>query len=112
MAPWWRRRFLWPRILYWTSLSFLVIALLLAAVGDSDGTFQDDRDTREAGGVLGLVALAGVLGGKYWMDAVARARYVIRCHSCGTSNGFAASFCTSCGTRLRTELADAGRTEG
>ncbi|MEZ4554310.1 MAG: zinc ribbon domain-containing protein [Dehalococcoidia bacterium] len=105
MTPWWRRRFLWPRILYWTSIVFLVLGLLLAVIGDSDGTFVEDRDTREAGGALGFLALAGVLGGKYWMDAVTRARLVIACHTCAAPNEFDATFCRSCGTRLRTEAA-------
>lgn len=112
MTPWWRRRFLWPRIVYWTSLTLLVMGLLLAAIGESDGTFQEDRDTREAGAALGFVALAGVLGGKYWMDAVARARHELPCHTCGVSNDYLASFCAACGARLRTDPAPVERSGG
>ncbi|MGE0226924.1 MAG: hypothetical protein AB7I38_13570 [Dehalococcoidia bacterium] len=102
MTPWWRRRFLWPRILYWTSIVLLVLGLLLAVIGDSDGTLREDRDAREAGGALGFLALAGVLGGKYWMDAVARSRLVVACHTCAVANDFDATFCRDCGVRLRT----------
>lgn len=111
MTPWWRRRFLWPRILCWASLTPLVIGLLLAVIGETDGTFQEDRDTREAGGGVGLFALAGVLGGKYWMDAVARSRVRMGCHTCGMSNEFDAHFCASCGARLRLDAASAERNQ-
>ena len=101
----WYQRFLWPRILYWASLALLVLGLLIAAVGDTEGTVQEDRDTRIGGAALGFVGLAGLLGGKYWMDYAARSRNLVPCPGCGAAVRHDAAFCASCGSAVRATAA-------
>ena len=96
----WYQRYLWPRILFWTSLVVLVIGLMIVLI-PGDGTTREELDAARGGGFIALIALAGLLGGKYWMDYVARTRNVVACPRCGAMQRSDVTFCASCGTQMR-----------